>query len=148
MLYDHAMSAIILDGRDPLLVEAVVTSRVHVPEFEHINIGGMSEWHGGYEAPTRTPVCIMDYRGGKIRKGDEAEMEILWGSLGSGLEGLQIGSPKGEVRASEVKAVDDWDTRVELAEDGAVAEPGYWMDLTSEIHLISPTKARPDCNAK
>lgn len=146
MLFDYALSAIALDGRDPLLIEAVITSRVHTPEQEgQAGTSGDVEVFGGYEPPIRTPVCIMDYRDGKIRKGDEAELAILWSSLSSGVEGLQIGSPKGEVRAREQQTTDATGTFVELADDGAVAAPGYWMNLTSEIHLISPTKGRSSC---
>lgn len=147
MLFDYALSAIALDGRDPLLVEAVITSRIHTPEEEgYAGIDGPVEVFGGYEPPIRTPVCIMDYRNGKIRKGDEAELAILWSALSSGVEGLQIGSPKGNVRAKEQQTIEANIQAIEIVpEDGAVADPGYWMDLTSEIHLISPSKGRSSC---
>ena len=145
MLFDYALSAIALDGRDPLLVEAVITSRIHTPEDE--TAAEVVGWDsGGYEPPIRTPVCIMDYRNGKIRKGDEAELAILWSALSSGVEGLQIGSPKGNVRAKEQQTIEANIQGIEIVpDDGAVAAPGYWMDLTSEIHLISPTKGRSSC---
>lgn len=133
MLFDYSMSAIALDGRDPLLVEAVVTSTVRTPE--------------GYEPPRTSPVCIMDYVRGKVRKKAEKTVSSLFASLSDGVEGLEIGSPDFEDPSEEVVG----GAMLEGAEpqmpkrQNSQAQDGYWMDLTSEIHLISPTKGRSSC---
>ena len=133
LLFDYAMSAIVLDGRDPLLVEAVVTSRVRTPD--------------GYEPPRVSPVCLMDWVGGKVRKRGEKTVSALFANLSDGVDGLEIGSPSFEDPAEEV--VGGKMLEGELPEPqgrpNSEAKPGYWMDLTSVIHLIAPTKARPDC---
>ncbi len=133
MLFDYSMSAIALDGRDPLLVEAVVTSTVRTPD--------------GYEPPRTSPVCIMDWVRGKVRKRAEKTVSALFASLSDGVEGLEIGSPDFEDPAEEV--VGGTLLSGELPplprQQNSQAQEGYWMDLSSEIHLISPTKGRSSC---